>query len=277
MSTQPRTVSELKKVAEGREAEMFAWKEGTILRLLRNRDGAEQNERQAVALRAAHASGVPVPRVIEITSVEGRPGIVMERVEGVDYLTLLGRQPWLVFTVGPLSGKLHARLHEVAPGEALIPLRTVLRNRIQPCDHLPDELAAFALDVLDSLPDGDRLYHGDFHPGNIMSTAKGPIVIDWTNACVGDPTADVARTDLLLRIGEPPPSSPIIVRTLARVGGRILVWGYLRSYRKQRKLDMSTFPRWKIPIAAARVSAEGIAEELPALISFLERARAALS
>jgi aminoglycoside phosphotransferase (APT) family kinase protein len=270
-----RSVTELTKLAEGREAEMFAWEDGTILRLLRNADGQWQNELQVAALQAAHASGVPVPRFIEVTSVEGRPGIVMERVEGVDYLTLLGRQPWLVFSVGALSGKLHARLHGVTPGEGLPPLRAVLRNRIQPCEHLSDELAAFALDVLDSLPDGDRLYHGDFHPGNMMRTAKGPIVIDWTNACVGDPTADVARTDLLLRIGEPPPSSPIIVRTLARVGGRILVWGYLRSYRKQRALDMDTFPRWKIPIAAARVAAEGIAEEVPALISLLERARAA--
>jgi aminoglycoside phosphotransferase (APT) family kinase protein len=273
MSTQPRTVSQLKKVAEGREAEMFAWEDGTILRLLRSGAAEWQNERQAVALHAAHASGVPVPRMLELTNIEGRPGIVMERLEGVDYLTLLGRQPWLVLSVGPLSGELHARLHEVVPGEGLPPLRAVLRERIQACEVLADELRAFAIAVLDSLPDGDRLYHGDFHPGNIMRTPKGPIVIDWSNACVGDPAADVARTDLMLRIGEPPPSSSIIVRTLARIGGRILLWGYLRSYRKHGALDMSTFSRWKIPIAAARV-AEGITGEFPALIAILERARA---
>jgi RIO-like serine/threonine protein kinase len=24
--------------------------------------------------------------------------------------------------------------------------------------------------------------HGDLHPGNVMLTATGPLVIDWTNA-----------------------------------------------------------------------------------------------
>ena len=36
---------ELRKVAEGREAEMFAWGEGTILRLLRNPQAQAETKR----------------------------------------------------------------------------------------------------------------------------------------------------------------------------------------------------------------------------------------
>jgi aminoglycoside phosphotransferase (APT) family kinase protein len=137
---------------------------------------------------------------------------------------------------------------------------------------LPEEIKRSALGAIESLRDGDRLCHGDFHPGNILRTGEGPVVIDWTNATRGDPDADVARTNLMLRIGEPPPGSPIVVRLLARVGGRILLWRYLQSYGRHRTLGMTALSRWEVPIAAARV-ADGIESEIPVLLSFLERRR----
>src|SRR3546814_7594415 len=63
-----------------------------------------------------------------------------------------------------------------------------------------------ALPILDALPDGDRLCHGDYHPGNVIETAGGPVVIDWPAVTRGHPDADYARTLLLLRLGEPPSS-----------------------------------------------------------------------
>ena len=41
-----------------------------------------------------------------------------------------------------------------------------------------------------------RVCHGDFHPDNILVSSKEPIAIDWTNAYVGNPLGDVARTCL---------------------------------------------------------------------------------
>ncbi len=265
---------DLIKIAEGREAEMFAWEDGTILRLLRHSDAQRQNDLQAAAIEAARASGVRVPAVVEKTTVMGRPGLVMERIKGTDYLTLFGKQPWLVFSVGALSGRVHAQLHEAVASSDLPTLRATLRSRIVSCQKLSSELKTFALAALDRLPDGDRLCHGDFHPGNMLRTADGPVVIDWTNAARGDPAADVARTNLILRVGEPPPGSPLVVRLLARLGGRILLWRYLQAYRRRRSLDMAALSRWEVPIAAARV-ADGIESEMPVLLKFLEEKRRA--
>ena len=69
--------AELRKIAEGREAEMFAWGDGTILRLLRDPGADRRNQMQAAAMRAAAASGLRVPAVVEVTTAMGRPGIVM--------------------------------------------------------------------------------------------------------------------------------------------------------------------------------------------------------
>ncbi len=58
---------------------------------------------------------------------------------------------------------------------------------------------------LPSAGPGDRLIHLDLHPENVILSADGPVVIDWTNACRGSPALDVAMTYLLCTVhgGEP--------------------------------------------------------------------------
>jgi aminoglycoside phosphotransferase (APT) family kinase protein len=262
---------ELRKVAEGREAEMFAWEDGSILRLLREPGAEQRNQGQAAAIEAARSRGVRVPAVLGATTVLGRPGLIMERIEGPDLLTLIGRRPWAVFRVGRICGEVHAQLHEVQAPRLIPSLKDTLKRRIETTGPLPQHLAEFALAALDGLPEGDALCHGDFHPGNILLAGETPVLIDWTNAMRGDPAADVARTWLMLRLGEAPPGTSFALRALARVGRSLLVTLYLRSYRRARPLDMGTVRRWEIPVAAARL-AEGIEEEVPRLLALLERA-----
>ena len=264
---------ELRKVAEGREAEMFAWEDGSILRLLREPGAEQRNQGQAAAMEAARSRGVRVPAVLGATTVMGRPGLIMERIDGPDLLTLIGRRPWTAFRVGRICGEVHAQLHEVQAPRVIPSLKEALKRRIETTGQLPQHLAEFALEALGGLPDGDSLCHGDFHPGNILMAGDEPVLIDWTNARRGDPAADVARTRMMLRLGEPPPGTSFALRALALAGRSLLVALYLRSYRHVRPLDMRAVKRWEIPVAAARLS-EGIEEEVPRLMAFLEGATA---
>jgi len=264
---------ELRKVAEGREAEMFAWEDGAILRLMREAGSEQRNQWQAAAMEAARSRGVRVPAVLGATTVMDRPGLIMERIDGPDLLTLIGRRPWTVIRVGRICGEVHAHLHEVQAPRVIPSAKESLKRSIAAAGPLPQQLAEFALEALDGLPEGDRLCHGDFHPGNILLAGEEPVLIDWTNARRGDPMADVARTRLMLRLGEPPPGTSFGLRLMALIGRNLLVTLYLRSYRRARALDMDAVKRWEIPIAAARL-AEGIEEEVPRLLALLERARA---
>ena len=45
--------------------------------------------------------------------------------------------------------------------------------------------------------------HLDLHPGNVMHTSDGPVVIDWSNAAVGAAALDAANTWLTLPPGGP--------------------------------------------------------------------------
>jgi len=262
--------STLTKLAEGREAEIFAWHDGAVLRLLRNPDGRPQLEWEAAAMRAAAAAGVPVPAVHELATVDGRPGLVMERIDGGDLLTDLGRRPWRISPIARITAETQARLHETSAPDAVPDLRENLRRRIETSLLVPEALRPAALNALDALPGGDRLCHNDFHPGNIMLAGDRPVVIDWTNVRRGDPAADVQRTLLMLRLGEPPPGSSALLRALTRVGRRLFAAAYLRAYRRARPIDLRLVDRWELPVAANRLS-EGIAEERSRVLALIER------
>lgn len=258
----------LTKIAEGREAEIFAWDDGAVLRLLRNPNARQQAEWEAVAMGAA-ATACAVPAVRELTTVDGRPGIVMDRIDGEDLLTQLARHPWTVWVAGRISGELHAQLHRAVAPETLPALKQRLHQTIETSPLVPHELKAPALAALDVLPDGDRLCHGDFHPGNVIMDGDRPVVIDWTAVRRGDPAADVARTLLMLRLGEPPPTSPLLLRLLTKVGRRIVTGAYLGSYRRHSDIDMAHVDRWELPVAVNRLN-ENIVEERPRLLARIE-------
>ena len=45
--------------------------------------------------------------------------------------------------------------------------------------------------------------HGDLHPGNVLMSAGGPVLIDWTNHRIGPRALDVALTWLVLDCFDP--------------------------------------------------------------------------
>jgi aminoglycoside phosphotransferase (APT) family kinase protein len=258
------------RVGEGREADIFAWDDGTVLRLLRRSSDPRRVQREAAAMRAAADGGVDVPNVYGTTMVDGRAGLIMDRVDGPDLIALMGKRPWAVPRVARIVGRSQARMHDVVAPDDLPGLRQLVRWKIETATELPADLAEFALKKLDALPDGDRLCHGDFHPGNVLLGRDGPAVIDWTDATRGDPAADLARTRLLLRQGAVPEHMPALVRRMHTLGRGGFFRLYVRAYTRARPIDDDLVDRWEVVRVADRVM-EGIDEEQPGLLAQLER------
>jgi aminoglycoside phosphotransferase (APT) family kinase protein len=282
-------------VATGREAEVYAWAdEGvsvdplgdpdggaataggpgpTVVKLLRDPDHGVRVEREAAALRALADVGYPAPRAIRTVTIDGRPGLVLERIDATDQLELLGRRPLSVFRAGHVLGTVHAAMHDCVAPPSLPALHDELRARITAAEPLPDDLRAQTLELLDGLPGGDRLCHGDLHPANILGDWDHPVVIDWADATGGDPVADVARTVVLLTVGIPPGPAPWTVRALGRIGRRIFRDRYLATYRGRRTVDDDLLRPWIAVRAAARLN-EPVPDEHPGVLELL---RATLS
>jgi aminoglycoside phosphotransferase (APT) family kinase protein len=270
MTTKEQTFSsgEMRLLGQGAEAKVFELQDGRVLKLLRARRPAEHVAHEVAALEAARSAGLQVPQAYEQVVVDGRPGLVMERLQGTDLFSVMGRKPWLVFRAGRLTGEIHARIN-AARGPASLP--TVKDVAKETLASLGRREPAMQLEwigrILARLPDGEALCHGDFHPGQLMVSDGECVAFDWAGAKRGDPLFDYARTRVLLTIGEPPPGTPLLLRFLAKVGRRLLVSSYVRSYERNaaEPVDQARVREWEIVNLAGRLF-ENVPGERPRLL-----------
>jgi aminoglycoside phosphotransferase (APT) family kinase protein len=253
------------KIAEGREAEIFSWSEHEVLRLYRDPTASATADRELLALGAVRASLTCVPAPRGRIEWMGRPGILMERLEGHGIFAEIQRRPWRVWALATLTGRVHAGLSGIdAPGE-LPDLRGELGRRIETGDSIASDLRIAALEELNRLPDGPALCHGDFHPDNVLLCSTGPVVIDWSSATRGDPCGDFARSALMLRVGALPPGAPPLIRWVQSAGRGLFARAYLGGYESLRTYDEETARRWRFVRAVDRL-ADRIPEERQPLL-----------
>lgn len=258
------------KLGAGREAEVHAYGDDAVVKLYRPGFGGHRAE--AVAL--ANLDGRRVaPKLIDTVNHEGRTGLVIERLDGSDMLTRLGAQPWRVLGLARALAGTHLAVHQVQAPADLPALRQVLAARIHDA-VMPPHLRDHALRMLGGLPDGDRLCHGDYHPGNVLVAADRVAVIDWANATRGTPEADHARTMLLLRWADPLPDTTRAFRALITAGRSAFAHTYAQAYRAGSPQPIRQLSSWLVVHAAARL-AEGIEVEHSTLIGYLDRSHQA--
>jgi uncharacterized protein (TIGR02172 family) len=263
----PATLS--KPFAVGRTAEVYAWEDGSVLKLYREGFPLEWVDHEAYIGRLVVQAGVPAPEVRDILEVEGRRGILYERVDGPDMLAVINRSPFKLLACARSLGQLHVQMHRCAAD--LPSQRGMIERAIHSAPALPDDLRACALAALAALPDSDRLCHGDFHPGNVILTRRGPIVIDWMTANQGHPAADLARTRLVLTIGRPPGKDTSQLHRLLAITGRgLLVGEYLRAYRAAEP-EVVRLSDAFLPVQAAARLNEQIAHEREKLVEIIRR------
>lgn len=254
-------------IAEGRTAEIFLWNDRHILKLYRDWCPPDWVDYEARIARAVYDAGVPSPAAGEIVEVDGRRGLIYERLEGISMLQEINTRPWLLLKQARSLAELHVKVHQQSISG--LPLyKDRLRYDIRNTPHLEEDLRSKALTRLESLPAGTNLCHGDYHPGNVLITKNGPVVIDWMTASAGSPWTDVARTSLLLSIGAKGAGKLVspVVRMMVRLYHRM----YLNHYRLLTPTTTGNeLQHWSPLIAAARLS-EDIIPEREALIRIVK-------
>jgi Ser/Thr protein kinase RdoA (MazF antagonist) len=176
-------------IGTGRACDVYALGDQRVLRRYRSGINAEP---EAAAMRYLRQAGYPVPEVHDASGAD----LVLQRLDGHDMLADLQRRPWLVRQHAATLARLHDRLHEIAA---------------------PPSWRAVAIGS------GDRCLHLDLHPGNVMLTAAGPVVIDWSNVAAGPPAADVALTWLIIATSEVDDLSLPLRVALSTIRKRFLV------------------------------------------------------
>ncbi len=240
-------------IGQGRTAEVYTWGSDRVVKLYQNWMPAEAIEREYAITRAACAAGIPVPAADELVQVDGRRGIVFEYVQGISMLKVLERQPWKLIAMARLMAELHADMHSHTVPAGLHTQRQQIEWGIDRSHDFSGQEKEIILSYLKRLPEGEAICHGDFHPGNIMLTSRGPVVIDWMTGTRGHPLGDVARTSLLLTAGGLPPGISWQAGVLINVSRGILHAVYLKRYLRLRGAIKGEVEAWRLPILVARL------------------------
>ena len=190
------TVTSMRLLAQGRDADVFALDDTRVLR--RYRDPSHSNTHlEARVMQYLADRGYPVPQVHDVTDTD----LVMQRLEGPTLLQAWQRQPWRIAQHARELAALHDRLAGV-PAPEWLPAPRGLRDR-EPAGT-------------------GSVLHLDLHLMNVIVTPdRGPVVIDWTNASAGDPAFDLARTIVVmgtadLPVGLSKAARGLFLRALAR-------------------------------------------------------------
>jgi Ser/Thr protein kinase RdoA (MazF antagonist) len=245
-----------KPIAYGRTAEIYAWQAGQVLKLFYDWYGIDNIRYEARIAQAVHACGLPSPAAGEILRVNDRNGLVFQRVNGKPMTEIFKRRPWQGNHYARRMAELHIKMHTSTIQVDIPNQRQRLVNKIQHAAALSGQLQAKVLAALDAMPDGDRLCHGDFHPGNILLTPQGEIIIDWTDATCGNPLSDLARTTILI-CGAAATSQ--IGNIFEKAFVQTIHAEYIRHYFRLQPGGEQEYKRWLPIVAAARLS-ENISE-----------------
>ncbi len=231
------------------------WTRPLVLRVHRAADRARVAQHEAEAQVWCVDHHYPAPRILLVgTTTEGftTPVQVMARASGTTMLAAITARPWRTRHELHRLAALHARLHGLDPSSWPNQTVTFAQDRLGPVQRWATELnkpeISTALErawptalALDAGPAG--FCHGDFHPLNVIVDGVAATVIDWTDAGLGDPMGDIARTALLLRVAGVATPEPAL-RAALSASAPALSRTYVRAYRQIAPLEPGRFHLW---------------------------------
>ena len=197
-------------------------------------------------------TGLNIPKIQEVTVVEGKWAIVTEFIEGKTLAQMMEENPDKKDEYLELFVDLQLKVHAQS-----CPLLNSLKEKMN------RKISASSLDAttryelhtrLESMPKHKKVCHGDFNPSNIILSEDGTAyILDWSHATQGNASADAARTYLLFMLN----------------GDEKLAKKYLKLFCAKSNTAMQYVQKW-MPIVAASQSVKGNAHERELLLSWID-------
>ena len=196
-------------------------------------------------------TGLNIPKVLEVTMIDGKWAIVSEYIKGKTLAQLMEADPERKSEYIELLVDLQMSIHaKTSP----------LLNKLK--DKMSRKIAATEFDAttrydlhtrLEGMPKHNKVCHGDFNPSNIIIAEDGtPYIIDWAHVTQGNASADVARTYLLFWLN-------------GDIDG---AKEYLNTFCTKSNTAKQYVQKW-MPIVAASQSVKGNEKEREFLMSWV--------
>ncbi|MCC5910977.1 MAG: phosphotransferase [Clostridiaceae bacterium] len=239
-------------IGKGMTAEVYEWEQNKVLKLYFNWVSSESIIHEAEVGNVLWQVGLPSPAVYDIVDVEGRKGIIFQRIYGKALLKLMGTKPWRLSNFARRMANLHFIIHSCSIDKLQSQDNRFIDNITCESNTLEGKEKRI-LNYFKSLPRGLSVCHGDFHPDNILVNEDDMIVIDWTNAYQGNHLSDVARTCIMITTPFMPTGTPKAILWFSKILKSFFCEAYLCEYIQLSKVKREDIEAWMLPVAAARL------------------------
>lgn len=184
--------------------------------------------------RVEEGTTLNIPKLIEVTTINNRWGLVSEHINGTPLDKLMEANPEKLDEYLNLFVDIQLEiLGNKVP--LLNRIKDKFKRKINETDLIDDNTKYELLQRLEGMKDHSKLCHGDFNPSNVIIKENGEhAVIDWAHVTQGNASADSARTFLLFAVE----------------GKEELAEKYLDLFAQKSGISKSLIQRW-IPIVAA--------------------------
>ncbi len=195
-------------------------------------------------------TGLNIPKVLEVTMIDGKWAIVSEYIKGKTLAQLMAEDEDKKSEYLELLVDLQLEVQSKT-----CPLLNKLKDKMNRKISQSELEATTKYDLhtrLEGMPKHNKVCHGDFNPSNIIIAEDGtPYILDWSHATQGNASADVARTYLLFWLS-------------GDING---AKEYLELFCKKSNTAMQYVQKW-MPIVAASQSVKGNEKEREFLLTW---------
>lgn len=244
------SIEQLELLGEGIRSSVYALDDETALKVYVEGVPTSWSIYEARLTNLARACGAPAPDDVRAITIDGRAGLIMERIRGESLWKWAGRTD-----VAALSG-LGVTMAEAQLGLGAAQVSLALPHQWDRLKHKVDAAVrrfprlepSLALMGDRSHHRVDRLCHGDLHMRNVLRTDGGTVMVDWFDVNRGELVVAVARTLVLFESETTAIESAPMVRA-----------GYLEHLKRAADVDLADLERWVAVQWVARL-AEGLDE-----------------
>jgi len=234
--------------ARGRSAEIIEQGEDKVVKLFLADFDAEMIDIECANTCEVHALGATPMACYGKVEIDGRIGIVLDRVAGVPLTKAAEQNPLLLLD----SGKILAQQHVLVHSKKSEKLRDVRFMAIEFLDHesldvLTEAERAKAKRSIATLPEGEHVLHLDFHTENVMiDEARNAVTIDWLTAARGYPQVEIGVMDYVFHYGLLFPGISTLQRIFYETVRSFVYNGYLKHYLRATGIDPRSVDQWRL-------------------------------
>lgn len=190
-----------KVIGHGKHGTIYQLDEGTIIKVYRDHSALEVIENERLYARNAFINGIPTAIAYDVVETERGYGVIFEMINGMTLGQYLNKHPEKAEEYSIKFADLLYTLHSTTASPDLYPdFHDVYLDRADNTkEFLSEEESETLKRIINSIPRGHGMVHGDYHPNNVMIDDEGELMlIDMADISMGNGFFDLGGTYMVM-------------------------------------------------------------------------------